>query len=110
MTATFQLDGHEFIALTGGPQFKFTKAISLLVNCETQNEVDELWEKLSEGGEKGRCGWLKDKYRLSWQIVPTVWGEMLRDKDAGKSNRVMKAMLQMDKIDIEPRTRAYQQR
>src|ERR1700732_725618 len=82
MTATFQLEGQEFIALNGGPVFKFTEAISLFVNCETQEEVDELWEKLSAGGEKGRCGWLKDKYGLSWQINPTVLGEMLNDKDA----------------------------
>lgn len=101
MTVAFQLDGQEFIALNGGPQFRFTEAISLVVNCETQKEVDELWEKLSAGGEKGRCGWLKDKYGLSWQIVPTVLAEMLQDKDAKKSQRVMNAMLQMDKIDIK---------
>jgi len=100
MLVTFQLEGEEFMALNGGPLFKFTEAISLSVNCETQEEIDELWEKLSEGGEKGRCGWLKDKYGLSWQINPTVLGEMLNDQDAGKSNRVMQAMLQMDKIDI----------
>lgn len=100
MVVTFQLEGEEFMALNGGPLFKFTEAISLSVNCETQEEVDELWEKLSEGGEKGRCGWLKDKYGLSWQITPTVLGEMLNDQDAGKSNRVMQAMLRMDKIDI----------
>lgn len=100
MVVTFQLEGEEFMALNGGPLFKFTEAISLSVNCETQEEVDELWEKLSEGGEKGRCGWLKDTYGLSWQITPTVLGEMLNDQDAGKSNRVMQAMLRMDKIDI----------
>lgn len=109
MTATFQLDGQEFMALNGGPQFKFTEAISLFVNCETQQEVDELWEKLSDGGEKGRCGWLKDKYGLSWQIVPTALGKMLQDKDAEKSKRVMKAMLQMDKIDIRTLEQAYEQ-
>ena len=100
MTATFQLDGQEFAALNGGPLFKFTEAISFVVNCKTQEEVNEFWEKLSEGGEKSRCGWLKDKYGLSWQIVPTVLEEMLQDNDAGRSQRVMRAMLQMDKIDI----------
>ena len=109
MTATFQLNGQEFIALNGGPQFAFSPAISFLVNCETQQEVDELWEKLSEGGEKQRCGWLKDKFGLSWQIVPTALGVMLRDKDAEKSRRVMKAMLQMDKIDIKGLREAYDQ-
>jgi predicted 3-demethylubiquinone-9 3-methyltransferase (glyoxalase superfamily) len=107
MTAKFELNGQEFVALNGGPQFTFTEAISFVVNCETQQEVDELWEKLSEGGEKSRCGWLKDKYGLSWQVVPTVLVEMLQDKDAKKSNRVMQAMLQMDKIDIETLRRAY---
>ena len=107
MLVTFELEGEEFIALNGGPLFKFTEAISLSVNCQTQEEVDELWEKLSEGGEKGRCGWLKDKYGLSWQINPTVLGEMLNDKDPGKSNRVMRAMLQMDKIDIGKLKQAY---
>jgi predicted 3-demethylubiquinone-9 3-methyltransferase (glyoxalase superfamily) len=84
MVATFQLDGQEFMALNGGPHFKFTEAISLLVNCETQEEVDRFWEKLSDGGEKSQCGWLKDKYGLSWQIVPTVLGEMMQDKDLRK--------------------------
>jgi len=110
MTVRFQLDGQEFIALNGGPEFIFTEAISFLVNCETQEEVDELWEKLCKGGEKGRCGWLKDKYGLSWQIVPTVLGEMLQDEDVEKSERVMKAMLQMDKIDIKTLKRAYDQK
>ncbi|MBP6821409.1 MAG: VOC family protein [Acidobacteria bacterium] len=100
MMATFQLEGQEFHALNGGPMFKFTEAISFFVSCETQPEVDELWEKLSEGGEKSRCGWLKDKYGLSWQIIPTVLGELMRDKDPAKAGRVMQAMLQMDKIDI----------
>jgi predicted 3-demethylubiquinone-9 3-methyltransferase (glyoxalase superfamily) len=109
MTTTFQLEGQEFVALNGGPQFRFTEAISFLVNCETQKEVDELWEKLSAGGEPGRCGWLKDKYGMSWQIVPTVLGRMLRDKDAKKANRVTKAMLQMDKIDIKRLQQAYEQ-
>jgi len=108
MTITFQLEGQAFTALNGGPHFKFTEAISFLVNCKTQEEVDELWEKLSEGGEKGQCGWLKDKYGLSWQIVPTVLGEMLNDKDAEKSKRVMHAMLQMHKIDIKRLKQAYE--
>ncbi|HWO03065.1 MAG TPA: VOC family protein [Blastocatellia bacterium] len=107
MTATFQLDGLELIALNGGPHFKFTEAISLSVNCETQKEVDEMWERLSEGGEKGRCGWLKDKYGLSWQVNPTVLGEMLQDKDPERAKRVMNAMLQMDKIDIKTLQEAY---
>jgi len=97
----FELEGQEFMVLNGGPQFKFTPAISLFVNCETQQEVDELWEKLSEGGEKGRCGWLKDKFGLSWQVIPSILGKMLHDKDAEKAKRVMKAMLQMNKIDIK---------
>ena len=109
MTGTFQLDGQEFMALNGGPHFRFTEAISLFVNCETQDEVDEFWEKLSEGGEKSRCGWLKDKYGLSWQIIPSVLGEMLQDKDAEKSRKVMEAMLQMDKIDIKTLKQAYDQ-
>ena len=109
MTATFQLEGQQFTALNGGPEFTFTEAISFAVDCETQQEVDELWEKLSEGGEKGQCGWLKDKYGLSWQIVPSALDGMLQDKDPEKSNRVMQAMLQMTKIDIETLRRAYEQ-
>ena len=101
MTVEFQLDGQELVALNGGPHFKFTEAISLVVNCETQKELDEFWEKLSAGGEKSRCGWLKDKYGLSWQVVPTVLGELFQSGDAEKSERVMKAMLQMDKLDIK---------
>ncbi len=108
MTGTFQLDGQEFFALNGGPQFAFTPAISFFVNCATQEEVDDLWERLSEGGEKQRCGWLKDKYGLSWQIVPSVLGELLQDKDAERSKRVMEAMLRMDKIDIQALKRAYE--
>jgi predicted 3-demethylubiquinone-9 3-methyltransferase (glyoxalase superfamily) len=100
MTVTFQLEGQEFTAINGGPEFKFNEAISLLVNCETQEEVDELWDKLSAGGEKGPCGWLKDRFGVSWQVVPTVLDEMLQDEDADRANRVMKAMLQMSKIDI----------
>jgi predicted 3-demethylubiquinone-9 3-methyltransferase (glyoxalase superfamily) len=107
MSATFQLEGQEFYALNGGPHYKFTPAISLFVNCETQQEVDELWDKLSAGGEKNRCGWLQDKFGLSWQIIPTVLGKLLQDKDREKSNRVMLAMLQMDKIDIDRLQQAY---
>ncbi|OGO28816.1 MAG: hypothetical protein A2W33_10140 [Chloroflexi bacterium RBG_16_52_11] len=109
MTITFQLDGQEFMALNGGPEFAFTEAISFFVNCETQAEIDELWEKLSAGGEKGRCGWLKDKYGLSWQIVPTALGELMQGKDAERSRRVMEALLQMDKLDIEKLMLAYEQ-
>ncbi len=109
MTVEFQLDGQDLIALNGGPQFKFTEAISFSVSCETQEEIDEMWGQLSEGGEEGPCGWLKDKYGLSWQIVPPVLDEMLRDKDAEKSGRVMKAMLQMKKIDIQTLKQAYEQ-
>jgi predicted 3-demethylubiquinone-9 3-methyltransferase (glyoxalase superfamily) len=107
MVVTFQLDGQEFLALNGGPQFKFTEAISLVVSCDTQQEIDGLWEKLSEGGAKNQCGWLKDKYGLSWQIVPTVLGKLMQDKDAEKANRVTKAMLQMHKIDIKLLKQAY---
>jgi len=109
MSATFQLEGQTFYALNGGPLFSFTPAISLFVNCETQQEVDELWEKLSAGGKKERCGWLKDKYGLSWQIIPTALGEMLGDKDPQKAGRVMQAMMQMGKIEIEGLKRAYVQ-
>jgi predicted 3-demethylubiquinone-9 3-methyltransferase (glyoxalase superfamily) len=109
MSMTFQLEGQDFYALNGGPHFTFTPAVSLFVSCETQQEVDDLWEKLSAGGKKDRCGWLKDKYGLSWQIIPTVLGKLLQDKDAGKSKRVMQAMLQMDKIDMEALNRAYDQ-
>lgn len=109
MSATFQLEGQDFFALNGGPQFAFTPAISLFVTCETQQEVDELWDKLSEGGEKDRCGWLRDRYGLSWQIIPSALGTMLQDKNPQKANRVMKAMLQMDKIDIKALKQAYDQ-
>jgi predicted 3-demethylubiquinone-9 3-methyltransferase (glyoxalase superfamily) len=105
----FELEGQEFMVLNGGPQFTFTPAISFFVNCETQQEVDDLWEKLSEGGEKGRCGWLKDKYGLSWQVIPSVLGKLLHDKDAEKAKRVMQAMRQMNKIDIEALQRAHGQ-
>ena len=108
MSATFQLDGQDFFALNGGPLFKFTEAISFFVNCDTQEEVDELWEKLmAGGGSPQRCGWLKDKYGLSWQIIPKALGEMLGDKDPQKSQRVMQAMLQMNKIDIQRLKEAY---
>lgn len=107
MTVTFDLEGQQFMALNGGPVFKFSPAISFLINCETQEELDELWEKLSEGGEKEQCGWLKDKFGVSWQIVPNVLGEILQDRDAKKSERVMEALLQMKKIDIQGLRKAY---
>lgn len=107
MTVAFELDGQAFLALNGGPMFTFSPAISFIANCKTQAEVDELWEKLSEGGEKEQCGWLRDKYGVSWQIVPTVLPEMLLDENPAKSERVMQAMLQMTKIDIETLKRAY---
>ena len=110
MSATFQLEGQTFYALNGGPQYTFTPAISLFVNCEAQAEVDELWEKLLEGGRPSRCGWLQDKYGLSWQIIPSVLGKMLGDKDPKRANRVMQAMLQMDKIDIKRLQQAYDQK
>ena len=107
MTVKFQLAGQEFVALNGGPLFKFTEAISLVVNCQTQTEVDYFWKKLSAGGKAVQCGWLKDKYGLSWQIVPAILGELVGGKDAGKSQRVMQAMLQMVKLDIKALKRAY---
>lgn len=110
MSGTFQLNGQSFMALNGGPQFSFSPAVSFFVNCETQEEIDELWEKLSEGGEPGRCGWLTDKFGLSWQIVPKILGELLQNKDAEKSASVMQAMLKMDKMDIETLKRAYEGR
>ena len=109
MTANFQLEGQEFIALNGGPAHHFNESISLFVDCKTQEEVDELWNKLTEGGEEGPCGWLKDKYGLSWQIIPSVLGELLNDSDPAKSQSVMQAMLQMKKIDIAALQRAYAQ-
>jgi predicted 3-demethylubiquinone-9 3-methyltransferase (glyoxalase superfamily) len=108
MTIAFQLEGQDFIALNGGPIFKFTEAISLSVDCKTQQEVDELWEKLSAGGQPGQCGWLKDRFGLSWQIVPSALVEMLQDKDSEKSNRVMQAMMQMRKIEIARLRQAYE--
>jgi predicted 3-demethylubiquinone-9 3-methyltransferase (glyoxalase superfamily) len=110
MSATFELLGQQFIALNGGPHFTFSPAISFFVSCKTQAEVDELWEKLVAGGEPQRCGWLRDKYGLSWQIIPIALGEMLQDEDAEKSNRVMKAMLAMEKLDIAGLERAYGRR
>lgn len=107
MSGTFQLDGQEFMALNGGPLFSFTPAISLFVSCETQEEVDDLWERLSAGGEQSRCGWLKDKFGLSWQIIPTALGKLLSDPDPAKSKRVMRAMLRMNKIDVESLEKAY---
>jgi predicted 3-demethylubiquinone-9 3-methyltransferase (glyoxalase superfamily) len=109
MTATFEIEGQEFMALNGGPLFQFTEAISFLVHCETQEEVDELWEKLTAGGKESQCGWLKDKYGVSWQIVPTALMKMLGDKDAEKAKRVMQAMLKMKKIEIAVLQRAYDQ-
>jgi predicted 3-demethylubiquinone-9 3-methyltransferase (glyoxalase superfamily) len=107
MTAEFELDGQHFVGLNGGPRFKFTEAVSFVVNCKTQEEVDYYWDKLSEGGEKSRCGWLKDKFGMWWQVVPTALAELMNDPDPDKARRVMEAMLQMDKIDIEPLKRAY---
>lgn len=109
MSATFQLHGQDFIALNGGPQFSFTPAISFFVNCENQEEVDELWARFSEGGEPQGCGWIKDKFGLSWQIIPKILGELLQDKDAQKAQRVMQAMMKMVKIDVKLLQQAYDQ-
>jgi predicted 3-demethylubiquinone-9 3-methyltransferase (glyoxalase superfamily) len=109
MSATFQLEGQEFYALNGGPQFSFTPAISFFVNCETQSEVDELWERLSAGGETKQCGWLQDKFGVSWQIIPAVLGKLMGDKDPEKAKRVMQAMLKMNKIEIKGLQEAYDQ-
>lgn len=110
MTVTFKIEDQEFVALNGGPLFKFTEAVSFMVKCETQAEIDEMWGKLSEGGEEGPCGWLKDKYGLSWQIVVPAWDEMLRDKDSEKSERAMAAILQMSKPDLRRVQQAYEGR
>jgi predicted 3-demethylubiquinone-9 3-methyltransferase (glyoxalase superfamily) len=110
MTAAFQLDGQDFVALNGGPHYTFTPAISFVVNCDTQAEVDEFWGKLSAAGKTNRCGWLTDKYGVSWQIVPSILGKLMTDKDAEKTKRVMQAMLKMDKLDIEGLQQAYAQR
>lgn len=107
LTVTFRLQGQEFTALNGGPDFKFNESISFLVDCESQEEVDEFWEKLSEGGEKGPCGWLKDRFGVSWQVVPTVLPVLLQDEDSARANRVMEAMLQMGKLDIAGLQEAY---
>lgn len=108
MSVTFHLEGQEFMALNGGPHFSFSPAISFFVSCETQEEVDELWEKLSAGGKKEKCGWLKDKYGLSWQIIPATLGQLMQDKDPERSKRVMNAVLQMDKIEIKKLKQAYE--
>ena len=108
MVAEFQIDGQEFVALNGGPRFKFTEAISFVINCETQQEVEYFWERLSDGGEKSRCGWVKDKFGLWWQVVPTVLGKLMSDSDPEKVKRVTEAMLQMERIDIEPLQRAFE--
>ena len=108
MSATFELEGQRFIALNGGPSFRFEQGISLFVNCETQDEVDRYWEKLSDGGEEGPCGWLTDRFGVSWQVVPRVLGEMLNDEDPEKARRVMDAMLQMSKIEIAGLRQAYE--
>ena len=110
MTVTFEIAGQEFVALNGGPLFKFTEAVSFMVKCESQQEIDEMWSKLSEGGEEGPCGWLKDKYGLSWQIVVPEWDEMLRDKDSEKSERAMAAILNMTKPDLQRIRQAYEGR
>ena len=107
MSITFQLEGQKFMALNGGPMYSFTEAISLFVDCATQEEVDDLWTKLTAGGEPGPCGWLKDKFGLSWQIIPRILGELLQDEDAQKSQRVLQAMLQMSKIDVAALQAAY---
>jgi predicted 3-demethylubiquinone-9 3-methyltransferase (glyoxalase superfamily) len=108
LVVNFEIEGQQFMALNGGPMFKFTEAISLFVNCETQQEVDELWEKLSEGGSKGQCGWLKDKYGLSWQIIPRALMKLMSDPDPQKSNAVFQAMMKMNKIVIEDLKRAHE--
>jgi len=108
MTVAIQLDGQEFIALNGGPVFKLTEAISFVINCQTQDEVDHFWDKLSKGGKKSQCGWLTDKFGVTWQVVPTVLLQMLQDKDLEKSKRVMQAMLQMNKLDIQRLKQAYE--
>ena len=108
MSATFELEGQQFMALNAGPQFKFTEAISFFVDCKTQAEVDDLWEKLSAGGEKSMCGWLKDKFGLSWQIIPAALGELMSDPDPAKARAVMDAMLQMQKIEVDKLQMAYE--
>ncbi len=109
LTVSFQIEGQDFVALNGGPEFKFTPAISLAVDCRTQAEVDDLWQKLTEGGEEGQCGWLTDKYGVSWQIVPSILNDLLQDKNKNKAKSVMQAMLQMKKLDIPRLKQAYEQ-
>jgi predicted 3-demethylubiquinone-9 3-methyltransferase (glyoxalase superfamily) len=108
MMVSFVLDGQQFMALNGGPQFKFTEAVSFYISCDTQSEVDEYWNKLSEGGEPGQCGWIKDRFGLSWQVIPTALGDMLEDDDDEKSERVMQAMFKMSKIDIAKLKEAFE--
>jgi predicted 3-demethylubiquinone-9 3-methyltransferase (glyoxalase superfamily) len=107
LTVSFRLDGQEFLALNGGPEFKFSEAVSFVVNCETQKEVDRMWDKLSEDGEQVQCGWLKDKFGLSWQVVPTILGKLITDRDPAKSSRVIQAIMQMKKLDIAGLKKAY---
>ncbi len=107
--ATFELDGQQFMALNGGPHFSFAQGISLFVSCQTQEEIDQLWDRLSQGGEKMKCGWLKDKFGVSWQIVPSVLGELMREGNPGRSKRVLEALLKMDKLDIAGLTRVYEE-
>ncbi len=107
MVGTFELEGQKFMAINGGPEYKFTPAVSFVINCETQEEVDEFWDKLCEGGVPNQCGWLADKFGVSWQVVPSILGELLEGKDAEKSERVMKAMFQMTKLDIAKLKQAY---
>jgi predicted 3-demethylubiquinone-9 3-methyltransferase (glyoxalase superfamily) len=110
LTVSFELDGQEFLALNGGPHFKFTEAVSFIVNCKTQKEVDRMWEKLSEGGQEVQCGWVKDKYGLSWQIVPTVLAKLMSDPEPGRPEKVFQAMMRMKKLDIKELKKAYARR
>ena len=107
LTVSFRLDGQEFLALNGGPTFKLSEAVSFIVNCQTQKEVDRMWDKLSEDGQQVQCGWLKDKFGLSWQIVPTILGKLITDRDPAKSSRVMQALMEMKKLDIAALKKAY---
>ena len=107
LTVSFKLDGQEFLALNGGPEFKFSEAVSFIVNCETQKELDRMWDKLSEGGEQVQCGWLKDKFGLSWQVVPTILGKLITDRDSAKASRVIQAVMGMKKLDIAGLKKAY---
>ena len=109
LTVTFTLDGKDFMALNGGPVFKFSEAISFVIDCETQAEVDKFWERLSDGGEAGQCGWLKDRYGLSWQVVPSILPRLITDPDPAKSQRVLQAVMKMGKLDIAGLQQAYEQ-